>query len=330
VRATPDSLHIRTAQPGDRAVLLQLLSASLRWVPDELFSRFFAWKHEQGPFGRSPAWVAVDGDRVVGFRTFLRWEFEHPDGRVRRGVRAVDTATHPDYQGRGIFRDLTLQALDQLRVDGVDFVFNTPNAQSLPGYLKMGWSEVGRLPTAVRPTRLGALVHMLRSRVPAERWSLATTAGAPAPEALADARIAALLCSLSPPRGLRTRRSPAYLRWRYGFEPLGYRVIAVGDDSAEGIAVFRVRRRGAAAEATVCEVLVPGGGAAAARAVQREVVRAPGVDYAIRLGGPVVNGAGYVRMPGQGPMLTWRAVADGAVRPARREWDLALGDIELF
>jgi hypothetical protein len=29
-------------------------------------------------------------------------------------------------------------------------------------------------------------------------------------------------------------------------------------------------------------------------------------------------------------MLTWRAVADGAARPARREWDLALGDIELF
>src|SRR5687767_6957749 len=115
-------------------MLMELLAASLRWVPDELFGRFFAWKHEQGPFGASPAWVALDGERLAGFRTFLRWEFNHPDGRIRRGVRAVDTATHPDYQGRGIFRDLTLQALDHLRADGVDFVFNTPNAQSLPGY----------------------------------------------------------------------------------------------------------------------------------------------------------------------------------------------------
>ncbi len=34
--------------------------------------------------------------------------------------------------------------------DGVDVVFNTPNDQSRPGYLKMGWSEVGRVPVAVR------------------------------------------------------------------------------------------------------------------------------------------------------------------------------------
>ncbi len=40
---------------------------------------------------------------MIGFRTFLRWEFEDA-GRVVRAVRAVDTATHPDHRGRGIFR----------------------------------------------------------------------------------------------------------------------------------------------------------------------------------------------------------------------------------
>jgi GNAT superfamily N-acetyltransferase len=330
VTTTAESFHIRAAEPRDRVVLLQLLSASLLWVPDALFDRFFSWKHEEGPFGRSPAWVAVDGDRIAGFRTFLRWEFEHPDGWVRRAVRAVDTATHPDYQGRGIFRALTLHALDQLRADGVDFVFNTPNAQSLPGYLKMGWAQVGRLPTAVRPTGVGPLARMLRSRVPAERWSISASAGAPAREALADERVTTLLRSLPAPRGLRTRRSPAYLRWRYGFEPLDYRVIAVNDDPAEGLSVFRVRRRGAATEATLCEVLVPPGASDSARQLQRAVVRSAGVDYAIRLGGPLLNGAGFLRFPRQGPMLTWRAIADGAALPARSQWDLALGDIELL
>ena len=70
-----------------------------------------------------------------------------------RAVRAVDTATDPDYQGRGLFTRLTLQAIDELRAEGVDFVFNTPNDQSRPGYLKMGWQVVGTLPTHVRPTR---------------------------------------------------------------------------------------------------------------------------------------------------------------------------------
>ena len=150
------ALEIRTARSDDRAAVLELLASSLNWVPNELFDRFFAWKHEQNPFGVSPAWVAVDGTRIVGFRTFVRWEYQNPDGRPRRAVRAVDTATHPDYQGRGIFNRLTLHALDALRSEGVDFVFNTPNDKSRPGYLKMGWREVGRLPASVRPSGLRA------------------------------------------------------------------------------------------------------------------------------------------------------------------------------
>jgi GNAT superfamily N-acetyltransferase len=75
-----------------------------------------------------------------------------PDGTTINAVRAVDTATHPDWQGRGIFSRLTLGALDDLRDDGVDCVFNTPNDKSRPGYLKMGWQQVGKVPVSVRLT----------------------------------------------------------------------------------------------------------------------------------------------------------------------------------
>ena len=73
--------------------------------------------------------MAVHDGEVVGFRTFLRWQFEHPDGRIRRAVRAVDTAPRPAFQGKGIFRRLTMTAVDELTADGVDFVFNTPNGR---------------------------------------------------------------------------------------------------------------------------------------------------------------------------------------------------------
>ena len=62
-----------------------LLAASLGWSSDDHYEAFFDWKHEQNPFGRSPAWVAVDGGEVVGFRTFLRWEHRHPTGRGAAG-----------------------------------------------------------------------------------------------------------------------------------------------------------------------------------------------------------------------------------------------------
>ena len=45
--------------------------------------------------------------------------------------------------GRGVFRALTMHALDELHARGVSFVFNTPNDQSRPGYMNMGWRPVG-------------------------------------------------------------------------------------------------------------------------------------------------------------------------------------------
>jgi hypothetical protein len=145
---------------------------------------------------------------------------------VVRAARAVDTATHPDHRGKGVFSALTRAALDELRGDDVQFVFNTPNRQSLPGYLKLGWTKVGRLPVAVRPSSPAAAWRMVRSRVPAERESLDTTAGAPISDLLDSAQLGSLLTHhRTGRRGLRTRRTVAYLQWRYGRPWLKYRAI---------------------------------------------------------------------------------------------------------
>jgi GNAT superfamily N-acetyltransferase len=314
------------------------------WVPDEQHARFFAWKHRANPHGESPSWVAVDGDRVVGFRTFLRWRFRQ-DGDHVAGVRAVDTATHPDYRGRGIFSELTMHALDALAEEGVAFVYNTPNEASLPGYLKMGWQRVGRLPVLSRPRSPRALLRLARARTPAERWSLESTAGVPAADALdRDDRIGTLAerPTTTPASGatdvarIQTARSVEHLRWRYGFAPLGYRAVLVSDDPDDGLAIFRLRRRGAATEAAVCEMLLPGGDATLHRRLVTRIVRESGADHAVLLGRAgsarrpaSALGEGLLQVPGQGPVLVWRAVRQTAPPPAHA-WDLQLGDIELF
>jgi len=321
---------VRAAQPADREAVLELLAASLGWVPDDLFDAFFSWKHDQNPAGRSPAWVALDDEgRPIGFRTFLRWRLVGTDGAPRLAVRAVDTATHPDHQGRGIFRLLTLHALEELRDAGVDLVFNTPNDKSRPGYLTMGWTEVGTLAPHVRPASLAALVRMVRSKVPAERWSAPSDAGTTVAELLDGPGAHALLASLAPPAGLATERSVDHLRWRYGFGPLHYRATTLGADPAEGAAIWRVRRRGAAREAALCELLVPGGDGRARLALERAVARDAEADYVIRLGGPALDRAGFLRLPGQGPVLVRRPLGrdEGATKA---DWDLGLGDVELF
>jgi GNAT superfamily N-acetyltransferase len=319
---------IRRASRADLAAILEVARRALGWSDGD--ASFLRWKHFENPFGESPMWVAeVDGS-VIGFRAFLRWELVARDGRIVRAVRAVDTATDPAFQGRGIFTRLTLAAIDELRDEGIELVFNTPNDKSRPGYLKMGWQVVGRLPAAVRPNTWRFPIAVARARVPASRDAVPTDVGQPGAVALTDRHGLTTLLASTPWRpGLGTARTPEYLAWRYGNPALGYRV--VGSDATEtGIAVFRLRRRGAAVEAVVGDVFVPEG--TSTRRVLREVATSR-ADYLLHLGGTrhveVATRAGFVQLPRTGPILTCRML-DGSRGPALREWALTMGDVELL
>ena len=126
------SVDVRPYRDDDEASVLDLLAVTLGGGPaGRRPADFFRWKHLENPAGRSFMLVAELAGQIVGFRAFMRWRFQ-ADGAELRAVRAVDTATHPDHQGKGIFSTPTLRALDELRGE-TDLVFNTPNAASLPG-----------------------------------------------------------------------------------------------------------------------------------------------------------------------------------------------------
>ncbi len=320
-------ISVRRAGPADRPGVIALCRETLGWSADDPDEAFFAWKHDDNVFGPSPSWVAVADGAVVGVRVFMRWEFLDGEGRSQRAVRAVDTATSPSWQGRGIFNRLTLGALPELRREGVDFVFNTPNDKSRPGYLKMGWSRVGRLPVSMRPSRPGSLSSVVRARTAAERWSVDVGLGEDPGEVFADDdEVESLLSTVPVHRRIRTARSAAFLRWRYSFPDLRYRVVPLGDALRDGVVVLRFRRRGAALEAVVCDQLVPAG----ARSVVpwSSIASDSGCDYFLALGtGPVAHG--FLPVPRNGPVLTWKPLCRSGV-PAVRALDLNLGDVELF
>jgi len=328
-------LEYRRAASHDRDAIVHLGTRTLGWLGDAEDEAFFGWKHEQNPFGPSPMWVACDGDRVVGFRTFLRWEFvleNHP--RVIRAVRAVDTATDPEYQGRGIFTKLTLAALDELRAEGVDMVFNTPNDKSLPGYLKMGWRVVGHLPVSIMPTRVRSIPAIAQARVPASRTAVLIHSGDAPRDAFADrAALARLLATIPDAPGLRTRKVPEFFSWRYGHEPLHYRVVRAGPAIDDGFAVFHLRRRGPALEAVLCDLVVPNPHRSEARRLghhlTRRVARVSGADYILRIDGRPVTVDPFLRIPRTGPILTFRALQNW-LPPRLGRWDVTMGDIELF
>src|SRR5688500_14713579 len=99
-------MEIREATLTDIPDIVSLLRISLgeKLLPKS--EDYWRWKHINNPFGTSPVIIAKADGQIVGVRAFMRWAWESKSGRLE-AVRAVDTATHPLHQGKGIFSKLT-------------------------------------------------------------------------------------------------------------------------------------------------------------------------------------------------------------------------------
>ena len=304
---------------GDLAGVLDLLKASLGETPIlKRTPELFAWKHLVNPFGRSIMMVAESEGRIVGLRALMRWDLDHPSGRLR-GVRAVDTATHPDFQRRGIFRLLTSTAVDLARADGIDLIFNTPNPQSGAGYLSMGWQEVDHIGVLARP-----MLGLLRSNPPHE--------GLPDPSDFADDQVLDAVpdVDIRESDKLRTPRTQEYLKWRFARHPTA-RYFCAGDDG--NTVVARPNIRNGRKELVISDLFGPAPGRSLSRWIHRS--RA---DYAAGWFSPgsperkAAMRAGLLPVP---RVRSLRLIA----RPLRtlpfdvfdlRNWDLAMSDLELL
>jgi hypothetical protein len=140
-----------------------------------------------------------------------------------------------------------------------------------------------------------------------------------------DALLATATAAAAP--GLATHKSQAFLAWRYNNPALGYRVLLHDSSPGGGLAVFRLRRRGRAVEAVLCDLLVPR--AQIAEALVRAIARGTDADYVIQIGNGGVTRRRFVRLPQTGPVLACRPL-DGSVPPALGEWALTMGDVELL
>ncbi|MCM4157108.1 GNAT family N-acetyltransferase [Gramella sp. AN32] len=145
---------IREGEPEDLDEIIQVLKLSLGEDDFPLSKEIWNYKHNLNPFGKSLVLVGIENDKIIGVRAFMAWEWQIRES-VYMAYRAVDTATHPNHQGKGVFKKLTQAAVKVAKDKGISLIYNTPNDQSRPGYLKMGWEIVGKIEVALKPN-LGA------------------------------------------------------------------------------------------------------------------------------------------------------------------------------
>ena len=232
-----------------------------------------------------------------------------------------------------------------MRSEGVSFIFNTPNAESWPGYRALGWRSVGRVPLLVRPTALlpgGLARRATRSRV-ATAFSLD---GLPYASALLDeASLGPILQAEAGTRGehyYRTLRTPSYLRWRYDEVPdFDYRAVWDSEGTDGAAVIFTTRLRRGMREVKLCEILLGEGDRSATLAKERigALVRGVGADYMLAVAArgsrerAVLRECGFLPADPVAPRLVARPLSADRELPdllRMRSWRLSLGDLEIF
>jgi predicted N-acetyltransferase YhbS len=202
---------IREATELDIPEILEVLKASLGETSSKKTEEVWRYKHVENPFGKSLVLVAVENDEIIGVRALMRWKWQL-ENQIFFALRAVDTATHPEHQGKGVFKKLTLKAIEMAKEQSDHFIFNTPNSQSLPGYLKMGWEEVDKLKIRIIPVNP---IHWLANK---QHKACQINKNS------SDSQLAGLIskCMKLKSEGnkLFTAKSPKYLSWRYENNPL--------------------------------------------------------------------------------------------------------------
>lgn len=137
------------------------------------FSRsFLNWQYCENPVGYVQGFNAYFNNELVGHYACIPIEYTF-DGTIEKGLLSLNTATHPDHRGKGLFTQLARRTYEKAKEKGYRFVVGVANANSTPGFIKkLDFQLVGPLDVWIG---LGTLQHgsiraTMRAHKPKAFW----------------------------------------------------------------------------------------------------------------------------------------------------------------
>lgn len=100
------------------------------------------WLHQHGP--KYPVWVALAGTEVAGWASLSRWS----DRCAYDNTAEISVYIHPEYQGKGLGRQLMKAVLEQGKQHGLHTVLSRiteGNDKSIHLHKELGFSLIGVL-----------------------------------------------------------------------------------------------------------------------------------------------------------------------------------------
>ncbi len=116
---------------------------------------YLDWLYSCNPDGQVVGFDARDGDRLAAHYVCIPVRAQ-VGGQEVRVLLSLNTATHPDYQGKGLFTQLAERTYAAGAASGYDCVYGVANANSTPGFIrKLKFQLVGPLQAMVGIGSLG-------------------------------------------------------------------------------------------------------------------------------------------------------------------------------
>lgn len=103
---------------------------------------YLSWLYFKNPRGQVRGFDAYDGEKIVAHYVCVPIKIS---GYKNDSLLSLNTATHPDYQGRGLFSALASKTFETVSTSFAN-VIGVANAKSVGGFVKhLGFEKVGNL-----------------------------------------------------------------------------------------------------------------------------------------------------------------------------------------
>ncbi len=143
---------------------------------DKYSRDYLDWLYRGNPDGQVVGYDARDGDRLAAHYVCIP-ALARIGGDDVKVLLSLNTATHPDYQGKGLFTQLAERTYATGSALGYDCVYGVANANSTPGFVrKLKFQLVGPLRAMVGFGCLGVDFSKMDGVQFRRSWSLKTLA----------------------------------------------------------------------------------------------------------------------------------------------------------
>lgn len=138
------------ALAGYSALFAACFPGTERFTPS-----YLEWLYVGNPDGRAFGFDAWEGNELAAHYVCVPAQASI-DGRLVRVLLSLNTATHPRFQGQGLFTKLAAMTYEAAANSGYDAVYGVANANSTPGFVrKLGFQLVRPLEARVGIGRIG-------------------------------------------------------------------------------------------------------------------------------------------------------------------------------